>query len=125
MTAAAGQHRMVGAGGVQLGSGRQAPLGQVRLMPGDGGLHPLPLGGRLSRTTDRVGELGDAAGLPDRDQRGVLGRLQQVLVRVANAGSSVKSGPSSTLVASPTTPSRPWRSSETATISLPRTATAR
>jgi hypothetical protein len=33
--------------------------------------------------TDRSGELGDAAGLLDRDQRRVLCRLQQVLVCVA------------------------------------------
>lgn len=83
VAAAAGQHRMVRAGRVQLGSGRQAPLGQVRLVPGDRGLHPLPRGGRRGRTADRPGELGDAAGLGDRDQPGVLGRLQQVLVGVA------------------------------------------
>ena len=83
MAAAAGQYRMVGAGSVQLDSGRQAPLGQVRFVPGDRGLHPLPCGGPLSRSTDRGGELGEAAGLADRDQRRVLGRLQQVLVGVA------------------------------------------
>lgn len=77
---AAGQHRMVRAGSVQLESGRQAPLGQVRLVPGDRGLHPLPRGGR---TSDRSGEVSNAAGLADRDQRRVLGRLQQVLVGVA------------------------------------------
>jgi hypothetical protein len=122
---AAGQHRMVRAGSVQLNSGRQAPLGQVRLVPGDRGLHRLPRGRRVGGTTDRSGELSEAAGLADRDQGGVLGRLQQVLVGVAERRQQRQARAIHHPGGRPDQAVQAAGSGATATILVPRTATAR
>src|SRR5215469_13243589 len=90
MSPAPHQYGMLGSCGVKLRRRGQAPLGEIRLVPGVGGAYPLARRSLRCALAYQLDKVGDAARLVDRHHGKIARGFKQMVVRVVERGKQGK-----------------------------------